>query len=74
MTEYAVTYGEDTASLIRSWQEHQDSRPTDPADYLVHIDHLRMEMDRWTATDEALRRVIGERLATFALEQAEPRR
>ncbi|UPK64928.1 hypothetical protein MYP14_06135 [Rhodococcus pyridinivorans] len=58
-----------TALLIKEWAKHQSERPSDPADYLAHIDHLRQVMDRWTANDEALRLVIGTRLAQAALDQ-----
>lgn len=58
-----------TQDLIFEWREHHESKPNIPEDYCVHIDHLRMQMDRWQATNDALRVVIADRLANIALKK-----
>ena len=71
MAEFTITPDEITRAFIQEWRDHQKSRPDAPPDYLANIDHLRMQMDRWTAHDEALRLIVGNRLAELALREGE---
>lgn len=57
----------DTERLIAELDTHLSVRPPTPPDYAVYVDHLRIEMDRWAAQENALRVVLGERLVTLAL-------
>lgn len=63
----AIPINATTRVLIAELDSHQAARPTGDADYLVHIDHLRIEMDTWARHDAALRLVLGEKLVAEAL-------
>ncbi len=61
-----------TGLLLAEWAKHREAKPyTDGDDYAVHIDHLRIAAAQWATTDAALRLVIGNRLATEAIEEWE---
>ena len=58
-----------TALLLTEWAKHRAAKPyRDGDEYAVHIDHLRIAADEWARTDTALRLVVGNRLATEAVE------
>lgn len=58
----------ETRALVRDLAAHTRAKPASYADdYAVHIDHLRIEADRWAAHDQALRLVLGARLVEEAL-------
>jgi hypothetical protein len=52
-----------TSDLLAEWALHRINKPTTPADYAVHIDHLRIEMDAWAAKDAALKLIVGDAMS-----------
>lgn len=56
-----------TSMMLDEWAKHQITKPTEPEDYLANIDHLRRRADQWEATNDALRLIVGTRLADNAL-------
>ena len=52
-----------TSDLLAEWALHRIRKPDTPADYAVHIDHLRIERDAWVAKDAAFKLIIGAAMA-----------